>query len=212
MMEFEQAAVLRDGNTNMHEQLWEKLVGLDPTETARRSGCRFDGDSSTFIVPLMGADFVVDGGQRLIAPADDPETQAGFLEQLCILAYLINASDIPVSGKLVSGEKLEAGQFFFRGPHGLPTPKLEEAFGDEPSLLDEACARLNAEPCEYGDASLSIRILPNVPIVFIIWGGDDEFEARASILFDETASRQLPLDALLAGVQLAVKKLIEAVK
>ncbi len=212
MKEFEQPATFRENETSMHEQLWEKLAALDPTETAGRSRCRFDTDSSTFIVPLMGEDFVVDGGQRLVAPADDPETQVGFLEQLCILAYLINASDIPIAGKLVSGDKLDAGQFFFRGPHGLPTPKLEEAFGDEPSLLHEVAACLNAEPCEYGDASVSIRILPNVPVVFVIWGRDDEFEARASILFDETASRQLPLDALLAGVQLAVKKLIEAVK
>ncbi len=211
-MEFEQAAALREDRTDMHEQLWAKFVALDPMETARRSRCRFDDDSSTFIVPLMGEDFVVDGEQRLVVPADDPEAQAGFLEQLCILAYLINASDIAIAGKLVSGDKLDAGQFFFRGPHGLPTPKLEEAFGDEPSLLHEVAACLNAEPCEYGDASVSIRVLPNVPVVLVIWGRDDEFEARASILFDETASRQLPLDALLAGVQLAVKKLIEAVK
>ena len=211
-MEFEQAAALREDSTDMHEQLWEKLVALDPTEMAGRSRCRFDGDSSTFIVPLMGADLIVDGGQRLITPVDDPETQAGFLEQLCILAYLINASDIPISGRLVSGDKLEAGQFFFRGPHGLPTPKLEEAFGDEPSLLHEASAALNAKPCEFGDASISLGILPNVPVVLVIWGRDDEFEARASILFDETASKQLPLDALLAGVQLAVKKLIETVE
>ena len=211
-MEFEQPATFRENKTSMHEQLWEKLAALDPTETAGRSRCRFDTDSSTFIVPLMGEDFVVDGGQRLIAPADDHQTQAGFLEQLCILAYLINASDIPIAGKLVSGEKLDAGQFFFRGPHGLPTPKLEEAFGDEPSLLHEAGGCLNAEPCEYGDASLSLGILPNVPVVLVVWGRDDEFEARASILFDETASRQLPLDALLAGVQLAVKKLIKAVE
>ena len=79
-------------------------------------------------------------------------------------------------------------------------------------MLHEASVCLKAEPCEYGDASVSIRILPNVPVVFVIWGRDDEFEARASILFDETTSRQLPLDALLAGVQLVVKKLIEAVK
>jgi hypothetical protein len=212
MMKFEQPATLRESKTSMHEQLWEKLAALDPTETARRSRCRFDTDSSTFIVPLTGKDFVVDGGQRLIVPADDLETEAGFLEQLCILAYLINALDIPIAGRLVGPDKLEAGQFFFRGPHGLPTSKLEEAFGDEPPLLHEAGARLNAEPCEYGDASVSIRILPNVPVVFVIWGRDDEFESRASILFDETASTQLPLDALLGGVQLAVKKLIEAVK
>jgi len=196
----------------MHEQLWAKLVALDPMETAGRSRCRFDGESSTFIVPLMGADFIVDTGQRVIAPVDDRQNPAGFLEQLCILAYLINASDIPVAGRLVAPEKLEAGQFFFRGPHQLPTSKLEDAFGDEPCRLHEAAAGLNARPCEYGDASVSIRILPNVPVVLVIWGRDDEFEARASILFDETAARQLPLDALLAGVQLVVAKLTKAVR
>ncbi len=182
-MKFEQPATLREHKTSMHEQLWEKLAALDPTETARGCRCRFDTDSSIFIVPLMGEDVVVDGGQGLIAPADDGEREVGFLEQLCILAYLINASDIPISGRLVSGDKLEAGQFFFRGPQGLPTPKIEEAFGDEPSLLHEAGVRLNAEPCQYGDASVSIRILPNVPVVFVIWGRDDEFEARASAIY-----------------------------
>ena len=44
---------------------------------------------------------------------------------------------------------------------------------------------------------------------YIIYGGDDEFPARASVLFDRTAGAQLPLDALLAAVNLAVNAVVE---
>jgi hypothetical protein len=44
----------------------------------------------------------------------------------------------------------------------------------------------------------------------VIWQGDEEFGSRASILFDETAAAQLPLDALLAAVNLAIKALVKA--
>jgi len=50
-----------------------------------------------------------------------------------------------------------------------------------------------------------------VPMTIVVWGRDEEFEARASILFDGTAADQLPLDALLAAVNLCVKALSEAV-
>jgi len=44
----------------------------------------------------------------------------------------------------------------------------------------------------------------------VIWRGCEEFAARASILFDQTAESQMPLDALLASVNLAVDALIKA--
>jgi hypothetical protein len=50
-----------------------------------------------------------------------------------------------------------------------------------------------------------------LPITFVIWGSDEEFDARASILFDKTAPSQLPLDALLAAVNLTAKALISAI-
>ena len=46
-------------------------------------------------------------------------------------------------------------------------------------------------------------------MTFVIWRGDDEFEGRASVLFDQTAGAHLPLDALLAAVNVAVNAIIE---
>jgi hypothetical protein len=165
----------------VHEGLWEKLVALDPEVAKRRI---------------------------LSAAVGQEEQEATFLEQLCILAYLINAREVPLANKLVAAEQLEGGQFFFRGPHTLPTPKLQEVFDDNPDILLKAVEQLGAKPCEYGDASIELLVLPRFSLTFIVWGHDEEFSGRASILFDQSADRQLPLDAILAAVNLAVDAVI----
>ncbi len=201
----------------MHEGLWEKLVALDPAETARRAKCEYIGTCGHYEVVLLGCGYVVDPAERRIylkesAHQDQEAAEAGFLEQLCILAYLINAREVPVANKLVAAEQLEGGQFFFRGPHELPTAALVEAFGDNPALLYEAGEQLGAKACEYGGASIELSVLPRFGLTFIIWGRDAEFGGRASILFDQSVDQQLPLDAIGAAVNLAVKAVITSLE
>ena len=196
-----------------HEGLWEQLCRLDIAETARRADCRYHlNDSPQFVLTLLNTEYVVNLSDRKIfaVGADSTDQPAGFLEQLCILAYLINAKDLPLADTLVGENALPGGQFFFRGVHGLPTRRLKDAFGDCPQALLDASIRLGAERCDFGDASIRLNMLPRVPLTIVVWGRCEEFEARASILFDKSTGEQLPLDALLAGVNLAVKALTEA--
>ncbi|MHC4158199.1 MAG: DUF3786 domain-containing protein, partial [Planctomycetota bacterium] len=108
-------------------------------------------------------------------------------------------------------ESLPGGEFFFRGPHVLPTRKLAEIFGAKPELLYEAGKRLGAKKCDFGDGSVELLVLPRIPLTFVVWAGDEEFAARGSILFDQTASEQMPLDGLLAAINLAVDAVISSV-
>lgn len=197
-----------------HEGLWEQLEQLDYSQTARRAACEYLSDPDRYAVRMLNSEYVVCPADRsIISVADDSSNRpAEFLEQLCVLAYLINAKDRPLSGKLVNGLALPGGQFFFRGVHCLPAEKLESAFGDRPQALIEAAKPLASRPCEFGDASIQLNVLPRVPVTMVVWGRCEEFEARASILFDQTAADQLPLDALLAAVNLGVKALIGAVR
>ena len=197
----------------MHEGLWEKLVALDPEVTIRRAKCEYISASDDYVVVLLGREYEVDRrGRRILSTAVGQQGQeANFLEQLCILAYLINAREMPLANKLVLAEVLEGGQFFFRGIHALPTGKLSDAFCENPPLLHRAADRLGGRRCEYGDASIELLVLPRFAVTFIVWGHDEEFSGRASILFDQSADRQLPLDAILAAVNLAVDAVINAV-
>jgi hypothetical protein len=117
---------------------------------------------------------------------------------------------LPAAGKLTPVQALPGGQFFFRGPHKLNTDKLEATFGQNPEQLYGLIDRFSAKKYKFGDAAIELYILPRVALTIVIWRGDDQFPARASILFDQTAASQLPLDALWAAANLTIKKLIEA--
>ncbi|MCP4612259.1 MAG: DUF3786 domain-containing protein [Planctomycetes bacterium] len=193
-----------------HEGLWEQVEKLDGTETAQRAKCQYFDNQAQYIVTLLNTEYMVNLSDRNIfsRKSDSQQEEAKFLEQLCVLAYLINSKDLPLAQKLVAGNTLPGGQFFFRGQHGLPTQKLEEAFGNKPGILHQVSANLGSERCEFGDASICLYMLPRLPLTIVIWGRDEEFEARASILFDQTAASQLPLDALLAAVNITVEALL----
>ncbi len=210
-----------------HEGLWEQLNKLDGTKTAQRAKCQYLTNPVRYVVTLLNTEYVVNlsdrnifsvqsgspqsaGHRRKASPSGLTAEPAEFLEQLCILAYLINAQDLPLAGKLVGAETLPGGQFFFRGLHSLPTKKLEQAFGNHPEVLHRISARFDAERCEFGDASIRLYVLPRLPLTIVIWRRCEEFDARASILFDQTAASQLPLDALLAAANLTVEALAKA--
>lgn len=163
----------------MHEGLWEKLVALDPADTARRAKCEYMPTTGYYEVMLLDRRYIVDPAKRKILPASSTqqEQEANFLEQLCILAYLINARDVPLANKLVRAEALEAGTFFFRGPHTLPTDKLVAAFGDDPVLLYKGGDSLGAKRRDYGDASIELSVLPRFGLTLVVWGADAEFGA-----------------------------------
>jgi len=197
-----------------HEGLWQQLDRLDRQKTAQRAKCQYLTDPPRYVITLLNTEYVVDlSDKQIFSTETSPEpTPAEFLEQLCILAYLINAQDLPLANKFVGPEKLPSGQFFFRGLHSLPTERLVETFGNSPERLYEVSEQFDAKRCEFGDASIELYVLPRIPLTIIIWRGDEEFDARASILFDQTAGTHLPLDALGALVNLAVEALVRAVK
>ncbi len=181
-------------------------------ETARRARCRYLAECDSFAIFLLNREYVVDVAHRTIRGMTEPldARPAGYLEHLCILAYLVNARDLPPAGKLVSVDGLDRGGFFFRGSHRLPVEKLTDVFGADPQLLDKVAQGLNAVSQAFGDAAIELSVLPRISLVIIIWGADDEFEARASILFDQGVSAQLPLDALFAVAILTINTVVSA--
>lgn len=194
-----------------HEELWQQLTALDNQTVAQRAKCQYLPAPPRYILTLLDTEYTVNLADKQIypTPGSSEPNPAGYSEQLCLLAYLINAKDLPLADKLVKAESFPDGQFFFRGHHALPVEKLAKRFGQEPKLLYQAANKFNAEQCEFGDASIKLNALPQVPLTIVIWGGDEEFPSRASILFDQTASEQMPLDALGVAANLAVKAIIK---
>ena len=197
----------------IHKKLWQQLIKLDRQKTAKRAKCQYLTDTECYVITLLTTRYIVNLSEKKVLPIQkgSEPVPAEFLDQLCILAYLINAQDLTPANKLVKGETLPGGQFFFKGVHELPTKKLEKAFGECPEQLYQITELFDAKRCEFGDASVELYVLPRILLTIVIWGSCDEFPARASILFDQTAAAHLPLDALLAAVDLSVNAIISYV-
>jgi len=195
-----------------HKELWEQLDKLDRQKTAKRAKCQYQSSPERYVIALLNTKYAVNLSDKEIffEQAGSPPEPAEFLEQLCVLSYLINAQDLPLANKLARPETLPGGQFFFRGLHKLPTEKLESTFGERPERLYQIAEQFDAKRCEFGDASIELYVLPRVPLTIVVWRSDEEFGARASILFDQTAGTHLPLDALGAAVNLTVNALVKS--
>ena len=209
------AAVNRDGPAERKRPLakqepmkvlWDRLASAVPEDVVTRAAVSYDPAARVYVVSLLGAEFRVDPAAKTV---ESPSGAAGFGPTLICLMYLLSAQDKPLAGELVNPRALPAGDFFFRGPHDLPTDKLEQTFGNSTNLFQRAAAGLDGRPVPIGDAGHEFLPLPRVPVAVALWVADDEFPARVQFLFDKTAGDHLPLDVLWLMCGMLAGRLVE---
>ncbi|MDO9287659.1 MAG: DUF3786 domain-containing protein, partial [Thermodesulfovibrionales bacterium] len=100
------------------------------------------------------------------------------------------------SGRLIKPSDIKGGSLFFRGTHALPLDKIAEKYGSDKPAFIERSVRLNGKLLNYGDAAVELLPMPHIPATLILWLSDDEFPARADLLFDSTCEQHLPLDIM----------------
>ncbi len=180
------------------QKAWEILEKLNPNDVCRRADVIFDKASGLYTLKSYSMDFYISPKKREIfsnsAGSDVLLHKLGYFFKLSALCYLNNAKDIPLTERLVKPDNLRGGQLFFRGSHVLPLDKIAGKYGDNIKGFLTKGKNLSGEQLEYGDASLRLFPFPNVPVVVILWGADDEFPSRADLLFDSTSELQLLID------------------
>lgn len=195
------------------EKGWKDLLQFDPLEVCRRSLATYDHKSRKYTLRVLTVDYDVMLENRAVMPI--AEKNAGIPDlgldfRIMILDYLANSKDIALTGRLVSGAQLKAGEFFFRGTHGLELDPLVNAFGNRAEQFRNKGLSLGGRSLDLGDASFQLPVLPRIPVVYVLWAADEEFSARLSVLFDSTADSMMHLDTLRTAVTTANKFLLAA--
>jgi hypothetical protein len=190
------------------DKAWALLAGRDPSEVCARAAVTFDPADAAYRVPSFGRSFRVHPGERLIRSLE-PEGEAflerfGDLFRLSVLWYLVRASRACPAGRLVRPSELPGGGIFSKGTHVLPLEALAAKYATAAGAFLMAGRALGGEPAGYGDAAVALLPLPKVPTTVLLWTTDDEFPARADLLFDATAPQHLPLDILWSVAMLSV--------
>jgi hypothetical protein len=194
------------------EKAWRILRGLDPFDVCRNASVVFDEKNRYYILRSFCIDFSVIPEEKIIKGATHQgetiiKKYSYFFIHSC-LWYLINAKDIPLTGRLIKPVNIKGGEMFFRGSHVLPLDNMAKKYGDDKEAFIKKGEELCAEVLDYGDASLKILPMPRIPVTLILWLKDEEFPPRADLLLDSTYELQLPLDILWSIAMLSILVMI----
>ncbi|MDP2326297.1 MAG: DUF3786 domain-containing protein, partial [Gammaproteobacteria bacterium] len=177
------------------------------------AGVVFDPGDNTYRVPSFGRTFTVNPAERqIIGQSPDGEVflkRSDYFFRLSVLWYLMKATPARPSGNLVKPASLPGGDIFVKGSHILPLDALAAKYATQPEAFLAAGAALGGTPAAYGDAAFVLSPFPKVPATILLWTEDDEFPARADLLFDATAPQHLPLDILWSLALMSVLLLLE---
>jgi hypothetical protein len=206
------SAPLYSDPSELDPLLWERLRAADPETLCHNAQVQYEAEHRAYVVPFLNAEFLITPEDEKTEPLDAPlYPKVDFELCLALLHYLLEAEDIALTQKWISEKDIPSGETFFRGLHRLPTDTLIERFGADAKLFRATADLIGGTPVDLGDAAYRFEVLPRVPLLVILWEGDDEFEPALHILFDETVNTQLKaLDTIFALTRVFCKTLLGA--
>jgi hypothetical protein len=179
------------------EDLWKTLSGLDINDVKRRSLSDYNPETQSYRLRILNRDYAISPAKRSVELAESlPDQSPDFYLQLSAVNYLIGAKDLPQIGKWTAETQFPSGPLFFRGPHKMPTHKLEKAFGRNQDGFASLSLSLGGKKVDGGDCALEFFFFPRLPVRLILWLADEEFPARVIYLFDSSADQHFKLDGL----------------
>ena len=198
------------------EKAWDILLGLDEKDVTTNAKALFNSSDSTYALTCFGQDICISLKDRTFFSKSKLGalllTSLGDYSRLSILRYFIHSVDQPLSGQLVRPSDLPGGDIFTKGTHILPLDKAAAYFSDHCNEFLIAGKSLGGTQRDHGDMSLNILPFPRVPVVLILWLGDEEFPSTASLLFDSSCVSYLPPDIIWATSMMAVEMMLMSAK
>jgi len=191
---------------------WATLRALASEDVCARTGATFDGDTGSYGLDLFNQHVNVSlGSSMMSSPTQEGThlvTALSYFSVLSVLSFLINGKPVPPSGRLVKPGQISGLDAMVRGSHTLPLPKLSARYAADLEGFLKRGQTYGGIPQAYGDASILLHPFKVVPVVLILWAGDDEFPARSDLLLDETCPSQLPADILWCIMMLTVLEML----
>jgi hypothetical protein len=126
-------------------------------------------------------------------------------EETILLKYLSQVNGIAPAGRWVAFAELPNGMFH-DAPFKIEAIRpLGELFDRQPERLAQAARQLGGESIGLaGDLSVAIPVFPRLLVAVLLWVGDEEFPARANMLFDAAAISHLSTASLyVLGINLS---------
>jgi len=189
-------------------EYWDDLKKMDQDNLCENSLASLHLPEG-FLIRFLKDDVLIDMENRCLwrLKTDQREKIDHPLLELVILVYLLNVTPDLLSREMVSANDLKDAHFF-QGPHALKIAPLLERYGRDLGGFKKASENLSGELLDMADAAYRFSPLPKIPLYYLLWEGDDEFQPHLSILFDRSIERHLSADAIWGLVNLVSNELL----
>jgi Domain of unknown function (DUF3786) len=191
----------------------EELTQRNPKRVASlsRSEYVFEEGKEGLIVPFFGQPRRVMWPEVTVAPVDGgPELP--LTEQILILHHLQTTSGMAPEGVNVDFKQVPQGGFYWSAFVSRAQKPLLMTFGNDTEFYLQVASAMGGVPQEMGDAAVQFMAFPLVPIIHVLWRGDEEFDPEASILFDSTIPGHLSTEDIAALAGASVYRLMAAAR
>lgn len=181
----------------------------DPGRVAEKAAAELQGRQ--IILPHLNRHLVLNLDTHEFTIRETGEESQIWLNILAI-HYLNNADGRQPLGKLKHFREFKEGSFYEPAYNRRTRDILIAVFGDDPGPMKEAGRKLGGKIIDSADAAVELPYFPMMPVTCLLWRGDDEFPAEASVLFDETAELFFSAEDMAVAAQMAVLELMKAAK
>ncbi|MCB8816128.1 DUF3786 domain-containing protein [Desulfosporosinus shakirovi] len=188
-----------------YNKYWQDLKRKVPEEIATQLAVTYSGETQQFIVTFFNSEYILDCKTETIYREIDgyvPDINAAIII-LNYLAYAKTAQE--TAKKWVSLKEIpNGGMLFYPAFHKSSILGLVRAFGDQPKQLLAYATALGGKPASFGDASAVFQAFPEIPLCVIVWEGDEEVQANATILYEPSVEHLLHIESVIGlGMYLA---------
>ena len=111
--------------------------------------------------------------------------------------------------RFVSGKWKDMAQFGHAFHQNLLEERdpLAEACQEKPQVFRRWCEALGGKPMPTGDIAYSIEVFDGLPLMIQLWFGDEDFPARARLLWDENALMYLKYETMYFAREVLLSRL-----
>ncbi|EGW39620.1 DUF3786 domain-containing protein [Desulfosporosinus sp. OT] len=190
-----------------YDKYWRDLKRKVPEKIATQLNVTYSSETRQFVVTFFDSEYILDWNDQTVYRKTDgqvPEIMASII-MLNYLAYARSPQETPK--KWVSLKEIpNGGMLFYPAFHKNSILGLIKAFGHQSHQLLECAATMGGKPASFGSASAIFRAFPEIPLCVIIWEGDEDVRANATILFEPSVEHLLHMESVIGlGMYLASK-------
>jgi len=181
----------------------EKLKTIPPFEIAKNSGCQWNKQEETLVVPYLGRQYHIKASDFSFKEAD-----INTREKILIFHYLARSKNISETENLISFSELEAGNIYKPSIEARVYRVLTDKFGSHVEDFLRKARLLGGQETHLGKFSVKIQVFPKICVYFIFYPADDEFPASCQILFDSSIKQLLETEDVVVMCEEITERLV----